>query len=162
MNRRTWAPRGETPQQRAWDRYDRLSVIGATTVSPTRRQIGLPFQIHGDNIRTAEVVAFLQQLRRSLRKPLIIVWDRWSVHRATAKHFSQFGKAKIEFEWLPAYAPELNPVEARWSHTKYADLANYVPENTETLTDAVDQSLHNQANRHQLKRSFFKTAKLSI
>ena len=31
-------------------------------------------------------------------------------------------------EWLPAYAPDLNPVEPAWSHTKYGDLANYVPE----------------------------------
>ena len=162
MNRRTWAPHGETPQQRAWDRYDRLSVIGATTVSPTRCRIGLPFQIHGDNIRTAEVVEFVQQLRRSLRKPLIIVWDRWSVHRAAAKRFSNFSKADIEFEWLPAYAPELNPVEAWWSHTKYADLANFVPEDTDVLTEAVEDSLQDQATKHQLKHSFFKTAKLSI
>src|SRR5690606_27272177 len=34
VNRRTWAPCGETPVQRAWDRYDRLSVIGAITISP--------------------------------------------------------------------------------------------------------------------------------
>ena len=41
VNRRTWAPRGETPVQRAWDRYDRLSVIGAVALSPTRRRISL-------------------------------------------------------------------------------------------------------------------------
>ena len=29
VNRRTWAPSGKTPVQRAWDRYDRLRVIGA-------------------------------------------------------------------------------------------------------------------------------------
>lgn len=148
--------------QRAWDRYDRLSVIGATTISPTRRQIGLPFQIHGDNIRTAEVIAFLQQLRRSLRKPLIVVWDRWSVHRAAAKQFSNINRDQLEFEWLPAYAPELNPVEAWWGHTKYADLANFTPEDTDVLTEAVEESLQNQATKHQLKRSFFKTAKLPI
>ena len=66
VNRRTWAPRGETPVQRAWDRYDRLSVIGAVTLSPTRRHISTPFQIHDDNVRTAEVVAFVKQLRRQL------------------------------------------------------------------------------------------------
>jgi transposase len=39
----------------------------------------------------------------------------------------------VEFEWLPAYAPELNPVEARWSNTKYSDLANFVPDDTPHL-----------------------------
>ena len=42
VNRRTWVPRGETPVQRAWDRYDRLSVIDAVSLSPTRRRIGTP------------------------------------------------------------------------------------------------------------------------
>ena len=75
VNRRTWAPRGQTPVQRAWDRYDRLSVISAVTLSPQRRHIALPFQIHTDNIRTAEMVSFVKELRRSLRRPLIIVLD---------------------------------------------------------------------------------------
>jgi len=30
--RRSWAPRGQTPIIRCWDRRDRLSVIGAITV----------------------------------------------------------------------------------------------------------------------------------
>ncbi len=29
LNRRTWAPAGSRPQQYAWDRHDRLSVIGS-------------------------------------------------------------------------------------------------------------------------------------
>ena len=162
VNRRTWAPTGETPIQRAWDRYDRLSVISAVTLSPQRQHISTPFQIHTDNIRTAEAVAFIKALRKSLRGPLIIVLDRWSVHRAAAKQILASRLKNIEFEWLPAYAPELNPVEARWSHTKYGDLSNFVPEDTPHLKRAVRKSLKNQATDHQLKSSFFKTAKLRI
>lgn len=162
MNRRTWAPRGQTPVQRAWDRYDRLSVISAVTLSPHRRHIGTPFQIHTNNIRTAEAVDFIKALRRSFRGPLIIVLDRWSVHRAAAKQILASRLKQMEFEWLPAYAPELNPVEARWSHTKYGDLANFVPDDTPELKHAVRKSLKSQANDHQLKTSFFKTAKLRI
>ena len=162
MNRKTWAPRGETPIQRAWDRYDRLSVISAVTLSPRRRHISTPFQIHTDNIRTAEAVAFIRALRKSLRGPLIIVWDRWSVHRAAAKQVLASRLRNIEFEWLPAYAPELNPVEARWSHTKLGDLANFVPDDTPQLKQAVRKSLKNQATDHRIKSSFFKTAKLQI
>lgn len=162
MNRRTWAPTGETPLQRAWDRYDRLSVISAVTLSPGRRRISTPLQIHTDNIRTAEAVAFIRTLRKSLRGPLFIVWDRWSVHRAAAKQVMASRLRNIEFEWLPAYAPELNPVEARWSHTKYSDLANFVPDDTPELKRAVRKSLKNQATNHRIKSSFFKTAKLRI
>ena len=162
MNRKTWAPRGQTPVQRAWDRYDRLSVISAVTLSPQRRRIGTPFQIHTDNIRTAEAEQFIRALRKSLRGPLIIVLDRWSVHRAAAKRILASRLKHIEFEWLPAYAPELNQVEARWRHTKLGDLANFVPDDTPELKRAVRHSLKNQATDHQIKSSFFKTAKLRI
>lgn len=162
MNRRTWSPRGETPIQRAWDRYDRLSVIGAIALSPKRRRIRLPFQIHSDNIRTDEVISFIRGLRRSLRCPLIIVWDRWSVHRSAARRILNSRMQQIEFEFLPAYAPELNPVESLWSHTKYSNLANFVPEDVARLSRAVDESLQQQTTQHQLKRSFFKTAKLNF
>lgn len=162
MNRRTWAPRGETPVQRAWDRYDRLSVIGAITLSPVLRRIGTPFQIYADNIRTDEVVEFIRQLRKQLQRPLIICWDRWQVHRSAAKRIAQSRLQNIDFEWLPAYAPELNPVEPRWSHTKYSDLANFVPTDALHLKRNVSSSLKKQLTNHQLKMSFFKSAQLRL
>ena len=162
MNRRTWAPRGETPVQRAWDRYDRLSVIGAVTLSPSRRRIGAPFQIHDDNIRTDEVVDFIRQLRKQLRRPLIICWDRWPVHRSAARRVAASRRRGIDFEWLPAYAPELNPVEPRWSNTKHAELANFVPDDTPHLKRNVRSTLKRQNRNHQLKKSFFQSAKLNL
>jgi hypothetical protein len=66
VNRRIWVPCGQPPVQLAWDRYGQLSVISAVTLSPTRRHISLPFQIHNDTIRTAEAVAFVKQVRRQL------------------------------------------------------------------------------------------------
>jgi transposase len=162
VNRRTWAPRGETPVQRAWDRYDRLSVIGAITLSPVLRRIGTPFQIYADNIRTDEVVEFIRQLRKQLQRPLIICWDRWQVHRSAAKRIAQSRLQNIDFEWLPAYAPELNPVEPRWSHTKYSDLANFVPTDALHLKRNVSSSLKKQLTNHQLKVSFFKSAQLRL
>jgi transposase len=162
VNRRTWAPRGQTPVQRAWDRYDRLSVISAVTLSPTRRRIGLPFQIHEENIRAATAVEFVKQLRRQLGRRLIVVWDRWQVHRSAAKQIAASGAKNIEFEWLPAYAPELNPVEPRWSHTKFSQLANYVPDDTPQLKRSVRSALKKQARQHALKRSFFRSARLNL
>ena len=132
------------------------------TLSPTRRQIGLPFQIHEENIRTATAVAFVKQLRRQLRRPLIVVWDRWQVHRSAAKQMATSRTKSIEFEWLPAYAPELNPVEPRWSHTKYSQLANFVPDDTPQLKRSVTSALKKQSSEHTLKCSFFKSARLKL
>lgn len=162
VNRRTWAPRGVTPEQRAWDRRDRLSVIGVVTLSPARSRIGSYFDVRRENVRAEDVVHFLRRLRRKIRRPLIVVWDRWSVHRSAAQRIAAVRWKRIEFEWLPAYAPELNPVEAMWSHAKYAKLANYVPDDADDLDVAVRASLTNQSRNHRLKRSYFKTAQLRL
>ena len=161
VNRRTWAPCGQTPVQRAWLRYDRLSVIGAVTLSPTRRSISTPFQIHDDHVRTDEVVDFVKRLRRACRRPLIICWDRWQVHRSAAKRLVMSRVTNIDIEWLPAYAPELNPVEPRWSHAKFGKLANFVPDDTAELKRSVRSTLKNQTN-HRVKQSFFKAARLTM
>ena len=162
VNRRTWAPRGETPVQRAWDRRDRLSVIGAVVLSPTRTRAACCFDVQRENVRADDVVAFLRRLRRKIRRPLIVVWDRWSVHRSVEKRISKLGWKRIEFEQLPAYCPELNPVEAMWSHAKYSDLANFVAADVEHLGAAVHASLSDQARDHRLQLSFFKTAQLRL
>jgi hypothetical protein len=62
--RRTWAPRGQTPRLRQWDRRDRLSAISALTVAPRRRRFGLYWALYPHNIRRAEVLRFVQALRR--------------------------------------------------------------------------------------------------
>ncbi len=48
--RRTFAPRGETPILRNWDRHDRISAISAITVSPTRRRLGLVYRLLPDDV----------------------------------------------------------------------------------------------------------------
>ena len=162
LNRRTWAPTGETPLQKAWLRHDRLSVIGAVALSPTRRRISTPFQIHEENIRTDEVVSFIKALRQQFQRPLIVCLDRWPVHRSAAKRIDSSRMKNVEFEWLPAYSPELNPVEARWSNTKYSDLANYVPDDVRQLKRSARSSLKKQNLSHHLKQSFFKTEQLRL
>lgn len=63
-------------------------------------------------------------------------------------------------EWLPPYAPELNPVEFAWNHTKYTDLANFIPDDVHHLHDAVLDSFADQQTDRWLKYSYFRSAKL--
>ena len=46
--------------------------------------------------------------------------------RAGAHRLLQRFPNRVQIEWLPAYAPDLNPVEQVWNRTKYTDLANYI------------------------------------
>jgi len=162
VRRRTWAPTGKTPVQKAWDRHDRLSAMATLTVSPTRRRLGYFFSLWRDNITTEELVWFLTQMHRYFRRKIIVVLDRWQVHRSAAAYFEQHHPDWFQFEWLPAYAPELNPVEPSWGHTKYGDLANFVPTDISELEQSVEQSLHHKAGNQELLQSFFSYAKLPL
>ena len=82
--RRTWAPRGQTPilyqRTRA---HDKVTVIGALTVSPGRNRVGLYFALLPDeNAKAGHFRRFLADLRRHLQRPLVVVWDRLPGHRA--------------------------------------------------------------------------------
>ena len=160
--RRTWAPRGQTPTQYSWDRHDRLSAISAITLAPLRHRFGLYFQLHSHNIHFDDVIAFLTMLHRHLRRKFILVLDRYSVHRKAVRLLTQAHPHWFEVEWLPAYAPELNPVEMLWNHTKYADLANFIPENIGHLHQAVTASICDTRHKGHLIRSFFKYAGLEL
>jgi transposase len=155
--RRTWAPRGQTPIHRSWDRHDRFSVISALTVSPRRRRIHLYFAIHEGNIREPEATRFIRALRRQVGGRLLLVWDRLNVHRSSAKKLGG-----IPIEWLPPYAPDANPVEQVWNHAKHATLANHIPANVFELRLGIGVALTLQQEQQALLRSFFQHARLFL
>lgn len=160
--RRTWAPQGQTPVHYSWDRRDRLSVVSAITVSPRRRRLGLYFEIHDHNIVTDDFERFVANLLRCLQRKIILVMDRWSVHRSAAKRLLRRFARCVEVEWLPPYAPELNPDEQVWTRTKYVDLANYIPADIDDLGRAVRRSIRRTGSQQPLLRSFFKHARLKL
>lgn len=158
--RRTWAPKGQTPVMYCWDRHDRLSVIGALTLAAQRRRIGLYFAVHRKNVQAEELESFLRQIQRTLRRSLIVVMDRWSVHRSAAKRL--FGDQRFWFEWLPPYAPDLNPQEHVWNNTKYGHLANYIPDDLLDLQLEFDLAMDRLKETPELLRSFFHAAELDL
>jgi transposase len=162
VRRRTWAPSGQTPLQDAWDRHDRLSVVGLIGVSPVRHRLSLYFQFLVKNADTSQFVELFRQLHHHYRRKVIVVWDRLGAHRSAAAHFEAEHPDWFDFEWLPAYAPELNPVEECWNHTKYADLPNFVPDDLDHLQTAVHESMLEQRDDQALLRSFFAYAKLPL
>lgn len=160
--RRTWAPKGQTPIQYSWDRHDRLSAIAALTVAPQRCRVGLYFQLHDHNIRFDDVIAFLYLVHRQLRRKFILVLDRYSVHRKAVRLLQEAGVDWLEVAWLPGYAPDLNPVEMVWNHTKYADLANFIPGDIHHLEQAVTTSITASRKLSWLKQAFFAHAGLKL
>lgn len=68
----------------------------------------------------------------------------------------------LHVEWLPSYAPDLNPVEAIRGHSKCCDLANFVPDDINHLCDAVIESVSDLKGNERLKHSLFQSAELPL
>jgi transposase len=161
--RRTWAPRGQTPVLRQWDRRDRLSAISALTVAPRRRRYGLYWALHRHNIRAGDVRHFLWALVRHLPQGFTLIWDRSQPHRAvTVRDWLAARAPQVVVEWLPAYAPDCNPAEHVWGHTKYADLANFAPADLDHLEGALVRSFAATRGERALLAAFFRAAGLRI
>ncbi len=106
----------------------KVSVIGAVSVSPAARHLGLYFATLPDGYFDAgAVVGFLRDLLKHLRGKVVVVWDGGGNHKGPAIRAFLRRNRRLTLERLPAYAPDLNPVEAVWSWLKYCQLANFVP-----------------------------------
>jgi transposase len=149
--RRTWAPIGQTPIVRHYYRRDRISVIGGLSVSPKRRRFGLYFRMHAKNISQDEVYDFLWHLLRHLRGHVIVVWDNASIHDPKSLRDLLRKYPRLHLEYLPAYAPQLNPVEAAW-HAAKLPLANGRPEDIYDLGRALLNSLRKTGGSHATLR----------
>lgn len=158
----TWAPCGHTPIQHAWDRRNRLSAIVALSLSPGRRHIGLYHHLQRSNIHGPDAATFLRDTHHHLQREIILVVDRYSVHRSAIRTLREAKTPWLRVEWLPPYAPDLDPVEAVWSYTKCIDLANFIPNDLDELQHAVINSLEKQAESPSLKRSYFASAGLEL
>ena len=56
-----------------------------------------------------------------------ILWDGAPIHHsALVKNYVASTKGRIVIQRLPAYAPELNPVEYMWGHLKTHEIANLI------------------------------------
>jgi DDE superfamily endonuclease len=154
LRRRSWATRGQRPilRQLAGTR-EKISVIGALSLSPKTYRPNLYFQtLPKCTFNSDRVAAFLRELLKHLRGKVIIVWDNGSMHKGEAMRQLRRDFPRLSIEWLPPYAPELNPVEQLWSHLKFGYCANLIPDDIEHLADeALDFLIYTRVNPKRLQ-----------
>ena len=163
--RRTLAPRGKTPIIKSWDRHDRISAISAVTVSPKRRKLGLYFRLLADDVNAhgEDTVDFLRQLRRHIPGPMTVLWDRGNIHdRSRVVRAYLAGHPEVVTEKLPSYAPETNPDEMVWQHTKHGRLANFAPEDTAELRAVLVEEFGRIHGKPELLSAFIRHAGVPI
>jgi transposase len=80
------------------------------------------------------VIEFLGHLLRHLPGKLLIVWDGLRSHRSRLVwDFVRERHGRIWSEFLPAYAPVLNPVEYLWSHWKQHEFTQLLSHNVRAV-----------------------------
>lgn len=140
-----------------------MSVIAALTLSPGRRRAGLAWHtLPGGSFAGPSVAAFLRRLLRRVRGRLIVVWDRWNGHGGPAVRRVLAAHPRLTVERLPAYAPDLNPVEHLWSLVKWGALCNFAPADAAELDAAVRPTLARLARSQPLLRGCWQGARLHI
>ena len=152
---RTWSRRGQTPVLQHHFNWKTLSVIAGITFW------NFYFQLHEKSIKTAEVIEFLRHLLRHLSGPLLIIWDGLPAHRSRlTQQFIRQTHGRILSYSLPAYAPELNPVEYIWAHWKQHELPNTCPRNWWQLHENARRTLRRMRRRPRLVRAFWAQSSL--
>lgn len=101
-----------------------------------------------------DLVAFVDGVHRVLDAPVILVWDNLSAHRSRRIRAAVQAREWLEVEYLPSYAPELNPVEDVWSHVKGTGLANLAALSFAELSEAVRSGLRRLRYRPDLLDGF--------
>jgi DDE superfamily endonuclease len=114
--RRTWAPRGHTPILRHRMRgRKRISMAGVCCYRPDASDARLAFHLREGAYDTDQLIPIVAALGRLVggNAPVILVWDNLPAHHSIAMGaWLASQHAWLQVEYLPAYAPDLNPVEA--------------------------------------------------
>lgn len=112
-------------------------------------------------IRSPQVLEFLKALRATIGRKLLIVWDRLQAHRSRlVRQHVEAQRGAIALEYLPAYAPELNPVECIWGDLKHHAMPNYCAAVFGDLKRRARRNLRSMQRRSTLVQAFWKQAEL--
>jgi transposase len=119
------------------------------------------FRLFPGSIRAPQVIEFLQHLQRHIGSKLMVIWDGLPVHRSRlVRDYVAAQTGHLPLEYLPAYAPELNPVEYIWDYCKQHELPNFCPKDFAQLSQAARRALGRMRRRPTLVQSFWQQTEL--
>ena len=119
----------------------------------TRHFVGA---LHG-----SQGILALAHLRRQIRGPFILIGDRASIHQANKVREYLAGCPEIQVEWLPPYAPDLNPEEYCHENAK-AHLKNATPADKWEIRRLLDRQFARIRRHPDLILGFFHLAGLRV
>jgi len=162
--RRSWAPVGQPPTLTHRFNWKKASMAAGLCYGVRGGGAQLCFHVQAGNYDTNTLIQVLDELRKFLGgEKATLLWDGLPAHRSRAmRAWLHTQRHWLAVERLPAYAPELNPVEGLWSNLKAVELANLT---SPTLAEVIGQA-HKGVERLRrtpyLAYSFLRHAGLSV
>ena len=114
------------------------------------------------NYDTDTLIEMLGELRRFLGgKKATLLWDGLPARSTAMGRWLNSQRFWLVVERLPAYVPELNPVEAQWSSLQAVELANLCGP---TLAEVIDRHRGIEPSRQtpHLASSYLRRTGLSV
>jgi transposase len=162
--RRTWSPRGQTPVLRHRFGWKKASIAAALGDRPDTSAARLCFHLQQPSSNTDSLIAVLEQLAGFYPgHKVVLLWDGLSSHWSTRmRAWLDSQRAWLTTERLPAYAPELNPVEYLWANLKDVELANLPTTTLAEVADAATQGIQRVCKCEDLVVGFLAHTGLSL
>ena len=122
------------------------------------------FHLQQPSYDTDTLIAVLEQLEQFYAgQRVVLIWDGLSAHWSTGmRAFLDSQRDWLTVERLPAYAPELNPVEGLWANLKDLELANRPTTTLAEVADATEQGIQRVCNSDSLVVGFLAHTGLTL
>ena len=124
----------------------------------------LCFHLQQPSYDTDTLIGVLEQLAGFYAgHKVVLIWDGLSAHWSTKmRAFLDSQHDWLTVERLPAYAPELNPVEYLWANLKDVELANLPTTTLAEVADATEQGIQRVCKSDSLIVGFLAHTGLSL
>lgn len=130
---RTWAPKGKQPRVLSAATREKIGFFGAVGL-----RTGQLLTQEAPVFNTETFRDFLSYLTGSTGRPILLILDRASYHRAKDLNpFLQKHQSHLTLAFLPSYSPELNPIERVWRITRRKVTHNRYFPKIEDLREAL-------------------------
>jgi hypothetical protein len=162
--RRTWSPRGRTPILRHRFGWKKASMAAALGYQADGTAARLCFHLQQPSYTTDALIGVLEQLAGFYAgHKVVLIWDGLSAHWSTRmRAFLDSQRDWLTAERLPAYAPELNPVQGLWANLKDLELANRPTTTLAEVADATEQGIQRVCKHDDLVVGFLAHTGLSL
>ena len=127
-------------------------------------QARLCFHLQPDSYDTDTLIGVLEQLQGFYAgHRVVLLWDGLSSHWSyKMRAHLDAQRDWLTVERLPAYAPELNPVEYLWANLKGVELANFTGDTVTEVADQAEQGIRRICDSDSLVMGFLAHTGLSL